>query len=545
MEAQARIAASSSAGWFAGELSLIDSLCDELGEAAGARITIIGTDGAVLGDSQDEPARMESHADRPEVREALSGHIGVSQRHSATVQAQMMYVAVPVRSGGEVIGVARAAVPLTEIIASLNAVYARLLAGGVFIAVLAGVIGIFVSRSIMRPVQEISEGAARFAGGDLKARLPIPRTREMAGLAETLNRMAAELDARIQTIERQRNEQEAILASMAEGVIAVDADEHIIIVNESAARIFEMNLANAAGKPLQEAIRNIELQRFAARALCSDELVEDDVAVSADSGKILRAHGVALRDAGQNRIGAVIVLNDITRLKRLENMRREFVGNVSHELKTPITSIKGFVETLLDGALDNHEEAVRFLNIISNHADRLSAIIDDLLLLSRVEQDSEHAALMLESLRMTDVLGAALKACEARAAKKGIPLCLRCPDSLVAQLDAHLFEQAVVNLIDNAIKYSAPGSPIDVSADAFSGGIRVAVSDNGCGITPEHLPRVFERFYRVDKARSRKDGGTGLGLAIVKHIIQAHGGSVNVQSKPGSGSKFTLELPAD
>jgi two-component system phosphate regulon sensor histidine kinase PhoR len=273
--------------------------------------------------------------------------------------------------------------------------------------------------------------------------------------------------------------------------------------------------------------------------------VEGDIVLRDTEGeRFLQAHGTVLRGAQGQEIGALIVLNDVTRLRRLETLRRDFVANVSHELKTPITAIKGFVETLLDGAVDDPENAQRFLQIITRQADRLNAIIDDLLDLSRIEQEAEKGGIPLVRGALRPVLEAAVQACSLNAREKSLAMVLHCSGELAAQINAPLLEQAVVNLLTNAIKYSEPAGRIVVDACQFGDKVMVKVQDWGCGISPEHLPRLFERFYRVDKARSRKQGGTGLGLAIVKHIVQSHGGEVVVHSTPGQGSTFTLMLPA-
>jgi two-component system phosphate regulon sensor histidine kinase PhoR len=259
--------------------------------------------------------------------------------------------------------------------------------------------------------------------------------------------------------------------------------------------------------------------------------------------RFLQAHGTILHDAEDRGIGALVVLNDVTRIRKLESVRREFVANVAHEIRTPVTSIKGFVETLLDGALENPKNAEHFLNIIGRQAERLNAIIEDLLSLSRIEQETESAEIALKEGRIIDVLQAAVQLCEKKAAGKKIAVRLACEEDVSAKINPPLLEQALVNLIDNAINYSGRGSPVHVEAARGDTEIIIGVRDQGCGIAKQHLPRLFERFYRVDKARSRKLGGTGLGLAIVKHITQAHGGNVTVESTPGEGSTFRIHLP--
>jgi two-component system phosphate regulon sensor histidine kinase PhoR len=260
--------------------------------------------------------------------------------------------------------------------------------------------------------------------------------------------------------------------------------------------------------------------------------------------RFLQAHGAPLRDASGKEIGVLVVLNDMTRLLRLENIRRDFVANVSHELKTPITAIKGSVETLLGGAIEESDSAPRFLEIIARQADRLNAIIEDLLALSRIEQEEEKSGIHLDPVAVRDVIQSALLSCQVRAQDKQVRLAVDCSGELQCPANAPLLEQALVNLVDNAITYSSEGGEVRIAARAAANGLEITVRDFGCGIAREHLPRLFERFYRVDKARSRKQGGTGLGLAIVKHIIQAHGGQVRVDSAPGEGSLFTISLPA-
>jgi two-component system phosphate regulon sensor histidine kinase PhoR len=356
--------------------------------------------------------------------------------------------------------------------------------------------------------------------------------------------MASKLRERIETVLSQANEQEAVFSSMVEGLLAVDTDERIIRMNRAAAAFFDVDPDEARGRTIQEVIRNPELQKFVTRALTSREPVEGDIILRVNGGeRFLQAHGALLLDAESSRRGLVVVLNDVTRLRQLEAVRRDFVANVSHELRTPITSIKGFVETLRDGAIHNREDAEHFLGIIAKQSDRMNSIIADLLTLSRVEQDMEKEKVRFETGRLTEALREAVQVCERKASEKEISIGIECPQDLTARINAALIEQAVVNLIDNAVKNSDPGTRVTVSAGRSDGGTVISVADEGYGIPAKHIPRLFERFYRVDKARSSKLGGTGLGLAIVKHIAQAHGGSVSVESTPGSGSKFTIFLP--
>ncbi len=522
---------------------LVDATCKHTGRDSRTRITIILPDGRVIGDSEEQPAQMENHADRPEVREALRGGTGQAIRFSRTLGEKMMYVAVPTHGTRGIIGIVRAAVPLTAVEQALRTMRHSLIAGWLIVAVLAAGASLLISRRISRPLEALKRGAQRFARGELDTPLPIPDSEEIGKLAEAMNQMAVRLDERIRAITRQRNEQDAVLAGMSEGVFAVDSNEQVFKLNQAAAQLVGIDAEQAAGRSLQEVIRHTELQRFVAMVLASREPLEAEMILRRDDERIMQVHGTPLYDEAARRMGAVVVLTDITRLRRLERIRRDFVANVSHELKTPITSIKGFVETLQDGALRQPDDAEHFLQIIARHADRLEAIIEDLLSLSRIEQEAETAVLRLDDCAMTVILQNAVQACELKAGAKEITITLECPDELRARVNPALLEQALVNLLDNALKYSEPHSRIELTATRIDDNAVISVRDHGSGIPTEHLPRLFERFYRVDKGRSRKLGGTGLGLAIVKHIAQAHGGHVTVESTVGHGSLFTLYLP--
>jgi two-component system phosphate regulon sensor histidine kinase PhoR len=486
---------------------------------------------------------MDNHADRPEIALALAGREGISSRYSYTMQKEMIYVAAPLVRGDSVIGVVRASMPLPDINKTLFRLSSELLIGSMIVAVAAALFSLAVSRRIARPLAELRQGAERFAKGDLAHKLAVPDSPEFGALADAMNRMAGELDQRIKAAVQQRNEREAVFSSMMEGVLAVDSDERLLNVNDAASQLLAITPAGAQGRSIQEVVRNAELQRFVRRALSNDEPVETDLIFHNGEEKFIHACGTPLRDSRGRCIGAVLVLSDATTLRRLENMRRDFVANVSHELKTPITSIKGFVETLIDGAIRNPEDAQRFLSIIAKQADRLNSLIEDLLTLAKIEQDAEREQAPLAPARIREVVDAAAQACEQKITEKKIRIDIDCPDTLRARINKPLLEQALINLVDNAVKYSEPGGKIQVAAETAPTETIIAVRDEGCGIEKEHLPRLFERFYRVDKARSRKMGGTGLGLAIVKHITQAHGGRVSVESSPGKGSIFRIHLP--
>lgn len=526
-----------------GNIALLDQLCKTLGRTSSTRITLIYPSGEVLGDSEEDPQRMDNHARRPEIKEALIGQIGVSTRYSKTVRKRMMYVAIPLIREGKVAGVVRTSIPVTEIDTALGTIYWEVALGGALMIIIAAAISLYVSRRISQPLEQMKRGAQRFAGGDLAHRLLVPDSEELGGLADSLNQMAQQLGDRIRATTEQHNELEAVLASMREGLIAVDTEERILTLNLAAGSLLGIDISTAKGHTIQEMIRNADLQRFLGRVLMEQGLTEAEIILHGMETKFLQVSGTVLRDSGGRKIGALIVLNDITRLRRLEDIRREFVANVSHELKTPVTSIKGFVETLHEGAIEDKENARKFLEIISKQADRLNAIIEDLLSLSRIEQEAERGEIQLAEENLKIVFETAIRDFEKRAEERNIKVTLNCGDDIRVKANTRLLEQAVGNLLDNAIKYSEPGSAVEVEVVKNENEVAIEVSDHGCGIAPEHLPRLFERFYRVDRARSREMGGTGLGLAIVKHITQAHGGYVAVESTIGKGSTFTIHLP--
>lgn len=527
-----------------GPYSAIDGLCKELGGSTGTRITVVLPDGRVIGDSDSDPGSMENHGDRPEFIRALSGMTGSSIRYSDTLRKRFMYVAVPVRLEGGVAGAVRASMPLTALDSSLRSMYLRITISGILVAIAAAVVSMLVAKRISRPVEEIKKGVVHFASNDLSYRLPVHELEEIGGLASVINEMAERLEDRIETVERQRNEQEAIFSGMVEGLLVVDENERIVRMNPAASGFLDVEVSDAEGRTIQEVVRNPYLQKFVGKTLGSAITIEEDITLRNDRGELyVQAHGVQLlRPDGRLR-GGVIVLNNVTRLRRLENLRKDFVANVSHELRTPITSIKGFVETLLDGAMKDPSDAANFLSIIGRQAGRMDNIIEDLLLLSGVERGLEESNLRTEKVKVIDIIKDALEVCDYKAKEKKIRIEVDCDPELEAVVSEPLLEQAVINLLDNAIKYSDEGGRVAVAAARIAGEITVEIRDEGCGIDSEDIPRLFERFYRVDKARSRKLGGTGLGLAIVKHIMQAHGGSVTVVSTPGEGSTFTLHLP--
>lgn len=531
--------------------AIIDSLCKSIGEKSDMRFTVITPDGTVLGDSEKDPATMENHKNRSEILNALAGEVGVSERFSNTLNEKMMYVAIPIKHGEKIIGVVRTALSITTIQNELNKMYWQFTLGYLFLAMIAALVSYFISQKISRPIEAMKQGALRFASGDFSVKITPAGTLEIDQLVLVLNEMGHRLQDTISNLTEQKNRTDAVLSSMVEGVIALDNNERIVAINDAAAKLFGIDPKPQSGTWIGEVLRNAGLNSFMKRVEHSGQAIEDELNLIVNISKndssqhVLQLHGNVLRDAKGDAIGVLSVINDITRLKKLETMRSDFVANVSHELRTPLTSVKGFVETLLAGAIDSREEAVRFLMIISRQVERLSRITEDLLTLTHIEQESTSQNLVFQNTKLNSLIELVQETCGVRASAKNITLAVRCDQSINVKVEPALIEEALINLVDNAINYSPENEQVIISGSINSdtNELCLSVADNGCGIAPEHHERIFERFYRVDKARSRKLGGSGLGLSIVKHIALVHKGRVTLKSSPGNGSIFLITIP--
>jgi two-component system phosphate regulon sensor histidine kinase PhoR len=518
-------------------------------------LSLLEPDGVVIATtlpaagSDDAPGEAAALSLRSDsfLADARAGRPAITSSYDVARGRRILAMAVPIGPAGQPTAILRASTDTGRSDRELAGSQRSILVGFLLCAVAAVAAAAALAARLARPVRELAQAAADVAGGNSEAALPTPDVAELSTLASAVSILRDQLVERGLTIGRQDTEQEAVLDSMIEGVLAIDARQRVLGINRAAADLFELDMEADIGRSMQDVIRNPDLRRFALRAIDCREPVEDDIVLPGLRDRTIRVRGTALRDVSGEG-GAVIVLNDVTDLKRLENVRRDFVANVSHELKTPVASIKGFVETLLDGAAEDPDDRRRFLDIIARQADRLEAIIEDLLALSRIEQSEEAGTLPLEKTAIAGLLGEAANDCLPRATERAIRLEVDCDADLEAAVNAPLVEQALINLIDNAIKACDAGDTIRVAArivadTAGADLLEIEVRDEGCGIEPIHLPRLFERFYRVDKGRSRTLGGTGLGLSIVKHIVQAHGGSVGVGSTPGKGTTFTLRMP--
>jgi two-component system phosphate regulon sensor histidine kinase PhoR len=508
--------------------------------ASGARVTVITADGRVLADSQSDPQTMENHATRPEVLEAMAKGDGRSIRHSVTINRDLLYYAVRQSTPAGSTVVLRFALPLETVDQVLSSFRRRLWLASFFILLIAGAISLLFSRSFTGRVERLKDFSRRVAEGDFR---PLPRDGSgdaLEALGISLNRTAARLDRTIHTLTEERNLSSAILGSMVEGVAVVNGSERLVFANPGFAEILGLDVPPTSGSALVEVVRQTELLEAVRQVLRGQPRVQSEIVTGT-----LRQHYFAITVAAVragDTTGAVVVLHDITELRKLERVRRDFVANVSHEFRTPLTAIQGFAETLLAGAIDDSQNRTRFLEIILEHSRRLARLTEDLLMLSKM--DAERLELEIRRLSVSQLIESCLETAQRRAAEKDLRISVNTPQRLpdIAG-DRRRLAEVLQNLLDNAIQYTLPGGQIMLSAEAGDAEVVVTVSDTGIGIPRADQPRIFERFYRVDVARSREAGGTGLGLAIAKHLVEVHGGRLWVDSEVGQGSQFHFSVP--
>jgi two-component system phosphate regulon sensor histidine kinase PhoR len=518
--------------------------------ASGARVTLIDNSGRVLADSAQDPATMDNHSTRPEVQQAFAAGEGQSVRHSATVDTDLVYRArryQPV-SGPPV--VLRMALPLAQIDLSQKELRQRLVVASFVILLLGGTVSLLFSRVFAARVDRLKDFSRRVAAGDFHP-LPAENPRdELADLALALNNTAAQMDQTIRSLSGERNRSSAILRSMVEGVAVIDAHERLVFCNRAFSEILNLDSVGGEGHPVIEVVRNSELLGLIRRALQGEEGLQSNIAMgivqqrsfSVTAAPVKRLEPSATGGVAEKPSGAVVVLHDVSELRRLERVRQDFVANVSHEFKTPLTAIQGFAETLLAGALEDPKNNRRFLEIIRDHAARLARLTDDLLKLARIEAGKLEVA--FQPVSVAELLESCSATTMLKASRKQISFTVKVPLGLPPVLgDPGLLHDLLQNLLDNAIQYTPEGGQIDVSATAETREAVITVTDTGIGIPLADQERIFERFYRVDAARSREAGGTGLGLSIAKHIVEAHGGRLWVESAVGRGSKFFVAVP--
>ena len=523
----------------------VDPIADRLAEQCGARVTVVAEDGVVAGDSSIPLSAvpfMENHGDRPEIIEAAASGVGNSIRYSNTLETDMAYVAVPFRIEAAR-GFVRVALPLQQFRWIESHIWKIVLAALCIGLLLSVVLSWATERLVSRPIERMTEVARRQAAGDLEVTASAPAHAELASLAAALNEMAGQSKARISRIREENAQLEAVLSGMAEGVMVTSADGRILMVNPAFKRMMEVDAWCLNKRPI-EVVRNHDLQSAVDAAIDSAPSLNEDTVFDLTlewSQRIFQVHLTPIR-IGKELHGVVAVFHDMTELRRLEQVRKDFVANVSHELRTPLTSIKGYVETLLDGAMDDTTALRRFVNSILHHTDRLQALVEDLLQLSRIE--SGQYEVDFSSCRLDHIAEKVVETFAEQIERKELILSLRFETEKPARGNPDLMERALSNLVDNAVKYTEDGGSINIGTTERDDEIILEVADTGPGIPSDALPRIFERFFRVDRARSRALGGTGLGLAIVRHTMELLNGRAWVESRVGEGARFFLSLPA-
>jgi len=539
MAGQARlVAADASPIW--GEPAALQALAQQQAALLQARVTFIAADGTVLADSQVDPSLVGNHLDRPEVQQALATGLGISVRQSATVGERLMYVAVPVAGG---VGIARVALPLAQLDARVAGLRHSIQLATVPVTFAAIVIAVFVAERTARPVRRLIGAAEHMAEGEF-APLSSTTRDEIGQLTHALDRMGTRLQEHMAVLAAERGRLAAILEHMADGVIITDNAGRVRLINPAAARLLGIGQASALGQPIAQALRHHRLIQLWQQAeqtrqeqVQAVELDPQDLFLQA----IITPLAADPRPLDPDHQGFLIILQDLTRVRRLETVRRDFVSNISHELRTPLASLKALVDTLRDGALDDPPAAQRFLDRMDTEVDAMTQMVQELLELSRIE--SGQVPLRLQPVAVAEVVAPPTERLRPQAERAGLALSLAIPPGLPPVLaDAERVQQVVTNLVHNAIKFTPAGGEVTVSATAQQGEVIISVRDTGVGIPAADLPRIFERFYKADRARRR--GGTGLGLAIAKHIVQGHGGRLWAESREGRGSTFSFSLQA-
>jgi two-component system, OmpR family, phosphate regulon sensor histidine kinase PhoR len=521
----------------------LDKIADTIGRDLDVRTTIISMDGKVYGDSSLDGVllrNIDNHIDRPEVQDAVKGGIGQAERFSDTLKADKLYVA-KIFGKDSAQGIIRLAVPLSDINIISGKLKGILVAALIFAFASSVILFFLVSAWISRPLKEISWIAKQIAHGDFSKRPSVVSGDEIGNLAESIRFMSDQIKSKIEEVTTNKLRLEAVLWSMFEGVVVIDRSGDIILINKALKELLKIE-ENPSGKSTIEVIRNADIQDIVESVLMQPSgVLSREIAISTPVEKNLMVHATPVIRDGENE-AAVLVFHDISELRRLEEIRKDFVANVSHELRTPASNIQGYAETLLQGAINDKENAKEFLGIIHSDAQRLSTLINDLLDLSRIE--SGKMVLDLEPNNLKEIVVDACSKIQRKIQEKAINFDVDIPENAQAvYCDKERIAQAVLNLAENAVKYTPEKGTIRIEASKGNNFIKVDVIDSGIGIPEEHIPRIFERFYRVDKARSRELGGTGLGLSIVKHIVQSHAGEVWVHSTPFKGSIFSFTIP--
>jgi len=514
-----------------------DALAKKLGGQIGTRITIIALDGIVLGDSNEDPSTMENHATRPEVKDALASGLGESTRYSTTLGKQMMYIAIPITDKGEVFGVVRAALPLTQVESSVNRIIISIVGAMAIVAILVILAAWIIARIITRPIRELTRTSKEIASGEFDRKISVRTKDESGQLAHAFNEMSLKLKEMLATISEDRGRLVSILDNMADGVILTNAEGIVVLTNRAAQKLLGIRDKNTEGRPLIEVVREHDLNDLLNSCLETgrEQIAQFELATL---NRFLRV--IAIPITSDRLDGALLLIQDLTELRGLQTMRREMVGNISHEFRTPLSGIKAMVETLQDGAVDDREAAKDFLSRIEAEVDRMTQLVGELTELSRIE--TGKAALEMKPVNLNSIVEEVMAQLKPQAERQNLTLeTVLAADLTAISIDKERIRQVMVNLIHNAIKFNRPRGSIRTATRYSEGSVVVDVTDTGTGIAKDDLPHIFERFYKADKSRAGQ--GTGMGLAIAKHIVEAHGGKIWVQSDEGKGSTFSFSLP--
>lgn len=533
--------------WETGELSSLfnyyTSEAKELKGYTGARVTFIRDDGVVLGDSDWDPKKMDNHLARKEIAEALKSGTGRVIRESDTANKNMIYVAVPVEiKPGDAPYFIRLAMNLNEVEQSIRNLTFVLAGGLLVLFLIAAIISYRVALSMTRPLEQITKVAKRIQNRDYSARVKVMKHDEIGELGHAINAMADSLHVQMTRIEQNESQLESVLDNMINGIVMIDGGGQILLMNRRAEEVLGFSAPELVGRHFAEAKQQYELLQMIQEGLTSKVHLREEITFYFPEERLLELNLVPVLTDSDEFTGVLLVLQDVSAIRRLERMRSEFVANVSHELKTPITAVKGFAETLLGGAVKDEETTRSFLQIIYDESDRLNRLIGDILELSKVE--SRRVPLVFSPVEVDSFVSKTVKLLEAEAERKKITVHMNIEQGLYVEADEDRLRQIIMNLLSNGINYTPEGGRVSIKIEGKGEDhIHIEISDSGIGIPKKDLPRIFERFYRVDKARSRSSGGTGLGLSIVKHLVELHKGTISVTSTVGSGSTFIIELP--
>lgn len=516
---------------------------DSLAQLNDSRITVISKTGEVLAESQNDVNEMDSHKNREEVQQILKDHkkSGLSIRYSETLGYQMMYSTIPIIEDGELIGVIRSSMSLSEIDKAMKSIWQVLFWVVGSAILLIGLLSIKISRSISSPVEEMIEVSEKLTNGQYETTVKSRPKGELGQLVTSINILSTSLDNQMKEIRDNEQRLSGVLSNMMSGVLFIDEEGKLILANKAAANLLSLEPDQLIGKNYVEVSRNVTLSQLIEKSVSTGKEVSQEVQLLFPKERILDAHLAPYMDESGNLTGVIVVLHDMTAIRKLEKMRSEFVANVSHELKTPITSVKGFTETLLDGAIDDKEIARTFLEIIHKESERLDRLVHDILDLSTIEQQKNHQ--QLSKVDLSALVHTAGEILKKKAKAKEIEIKLPSPTPVEINGVTDRIQQIILNLVANGIAYTGNGGTVEINILDHADTVDLIVRDTGIGIPSSELNRIFERFYRVDKARSRNSGGTGLGLAIVKHLVDLHDGTIQVNSEEGQGTEFIISFP--